>query len=82
MRSQPVEIYGVGMDGSATSTSTVSIRFENGAVANSVFSGLGNGGILPKHYAEVHADEVSAATLRFGNLDSLVKTRFEGVPAI
>ena len=68
MRSQPVEIYGVGMDGSATSTSTVSIRFENGAVANSVFSGLGNGGILPKHYAEVHAGEVSAATLRFGNL--------------
>ena len=29
---------------------------------------MGAGGILPKHYAEVLAGGVSAATLRFGNL--------------
>ena len=29
---------------------------------------MGGGGIIPKHYAEVGAGSVSAATLRFGNL--------------
>ena len=68
MRSQPVEVSAVGMDGQATSTSTINVRFENGGIGTSIFSDLGSGGILPKHYAEVHAGEVSAATLRFGNL--------------
>ena len=44
------------------------MRFENGGIGTSIFSDLGSGGILPKHYAEVHAGETSAATLRFGNL--------------
>ena len=30
MRSQPVEVSAVGMDGQATSTSTINVRFENG----------------------------------------------------
>lgn len=68
MRSQPVEIYAQGMDGKPTSTSTISIRFENGGIGTSIYSDLGTGGILPKHYAEVQAGDVSAATLRFGNL--------------
>ena len=68
MRSQPVEVSAVGMDGQATSTSTINVRFANGGIGTSIFSDLGSGGILPKHYAEVHAGEMSAATLRFGNL--------------
>ncbi len=68
MRSQPVEVSAVGMDGQATSTSTINVRFANGGIGTSIFSDLGSGGILPKHYAEVHAGETSAATLRFGNL--------------
>ncbi len=68
MRSQPVEVQATGLGGRPTSTSTISVRFENGGIGDSVFSTLGSGGILPKHYAEVHAGSVSAATLRFGNL--------------
>ena len=68
MRSQPVEVYAMGFDGRPTNTSTISIRFENGGIGQSIFSTLGTGGILPKHYAEVQAGKVSAATLRFGNL--------------
>ncbi len=68
MRSQPVEVQAIGLGGRPTSTSTISVRFESGGVGDSVFSTLGFGGILPKHYAEVHAGSVSAATLRFGNL--------------
>jgi predicted dehydrogenase len=68
MRSQPVEVYAMGFDGRPTNTSTISIRFENGGTGQSIYSTLGTGGILPKHYAEVQAGSVSAATLRFGNL--------------
>ena len=68
MRSQPVEVYAMGFDGRPTNTSTISIRFENGGIGDSIFSTLGTGGILPKHYAEVQAGTISAATLRFGNL--------------
>lgn len=68
MRSQPIEIYAMGLDGGISSTSVISIRFENGSLGNSVYSTNGGGGIIPKHYAEVQAGKVSAATLRFGNL--------------
>lgn len=68
MRSQPVEVWATGLGGGPTSTSMISVRFENGGIGDSVYSTLGSGGILPKHYAEVHAGSVSAATLRFGNL--------------
>ena len=68
MRSQPVEVYAMGFDGRPTNTSAITIRFENGGVGQSIYSTLGTGGILPKHYAEVQAGTVSAATLRFGNL--------------
>ena len=68
MRSQPVEVYAMGLDGQASNTSSIIIRFENGGQGNSVYSMVGSGGILPKHYAEVLAGPVSAATLRFGNL--------------
>ncbi len=68
MRSQPVEVFAMGCNGQPTNTSTIVIRFENGSLGTSVYSTLGGGGILPKHYAEVHAGTVSAATLRFGNL--------------
>ena len=68
MRSQPIEVYAMGLDGSASNTSTILIRFENGGMGNSVYSAVGMGGFLPKHYAEVLAGDVSAATARFGNL--------------
>ena len=68
MRSQPVEIYAMGYGGKPTSTSTIVIRFENGGVANSVFSDVGSGGIVPKYYGEVLAGSVSAATNRFRSL--------------
>ena len=68
MRSHPVEVYAMGYGGRPTNTSTVVIRFENGGLGTSVYSTVGTGGILPKHYAEVHAGTVSAATLRFGSL--------------
>ncbi len=68
MRSQPVEVYALGFEGRPTNTSAITIRFENGGIGESIYSTLGTGGILPKHYAEVHAGELSAATLRFGNL--------------
>ena len=68
MRSQPVEVFAMGHDGQPTNTSTIVIRFENGGVGTSFFSTVGTGGALPKHYAEVLAGSVSAATLRFGNL--------------
>ena len=69
MRSQPVEVFAMGYEGRPTNTSTIVIRFANGGVGNSVYSTVGSGGILPKHYAEVMAGEVSAATARFGNLE-------------
>ncbi len=68
MRSQPVEVSAMGFEGRPTNTSTTTIRFENGGIGTSVFSTVGSGGILPKHYAEVHAGTVSAATSRFSNL--------------
>ena len=68
MRSQPVEVFALGYEGRPTNTSTIVIRFENGGLATSIYSTVGTGGILPKHYAEVHAGSMSAATLRFGNL--------------
>ncbi len=68
VRSQPVEVMAMGYGGQAANTSTILIRFENGATGNSITSLAGGGGILPKHYAEVGAGDVSAATLRFGNL--------------
>ena len=68
MRSHPVEVYAMGYGGRPTNTSTIVIRFENGGLGTSVYSTVGTGGILPKHYAEVHAGTVSAATLRLGNL--------------
>ena len=68
MRSQPIEVYAAGFDGRPTNTSSITIRFENGGIGQSVYSTLGTGGVLPKHYAEVHAGSVSAATVRFGNL--------------
>ena len=68
MRSQPVEILAMGYDGQPTNTSTIIIRFANGGIGTSVFSTVGSGGALPKHYAEVLAGPVSAATVRFGNL--------------
>ena len=58
----------MGCNRQPTNTSTIVIRFENGGLGTSVYSTLGGGGILPKHYAEVHAGTVSAATLRFSNL--------------
>ena len=58
----------MGFDGRPTNTSSITIRFENGGIGQSIYSTLGTGGILPKHYAEVQAGKVSAATLRFGNL--------------
>ncbi len=68
MRSQPVEVTATGYDGAPTNTSTITIRFANGGIGTSIYSVVGAGGILPKHYAEVLAGPVSAATLRFGNL--------------
>ena len=68
MRSQPVEVFAMGFGGKPTNTSSILIRFENGGQGNSIYSTVGSGGILPKHYAEVLAGPVSAATLRFGNL--------------
>lgn len=68
MRSQPVEIYAMGYGGKPTNTSTIVIRFENGSVANSVFSDVGSGGIVPKYYGEVLGGSVSAATNRFRSL--------------
>ena len=68
MRSQPIEVYAMGFGGQSTNTSTILIRFENGGQGNSVYSVIGSGGILPKHYFEVHEGPVSAASLRFGNL--------------
>lgn len=68
MRSQPVEIMAMGYEGRPTNTSTINIRFANGGMATSVYSVVGSGGYLPKHYAEVLAGPVSAATVRFGNL--------------
>lgn len=68
MRSQPIEVTATGYKGEPTNTSTITIRFANGGIGTSVYSVVGAGGILPKHYAEVLAGSVSAATLRFGNL--------------
>lgn len=68
MRSQPVEVTATGYAGEPTNTSTITIRFANGGIGTSIYSVVGAGGILPKHYAEVLAGSVSAATLRFGNL--------------
>ena len=68
MRSQPVEVTAMGLDGGANNTSSILIQFENGGLADSITSLVGGGGIIPKHYAEVGAGSVSAATLRFGNL--------------
>ena len=68
MRSQPVEVSAMGLDGEANNTSSILIQFENGGLADSITSLVGGGGIIPKHYAEVGAGDVSAATLRFGNL--------------
>ena len=68
MRSQPVEVTATGYEGAPTNTSTITIRFANGGIGTSIYSVVGAGGILPKHYAEVLAGGVSAATLRFGNL--------------
>ena len=68
MRSQPVEVFAMGFDGKPTNTSTIVIRFANGGIGNSIYSVVGSGGILPKHYAEVLAGPVSAATSRFENL--------------
>jgi predicted dehydrogenase len=68
MRSQPVEVTATGYEGAPTNTSTITIRFANGSIGTSIYSVVGAGGILPKHYAEVLAGGVSAATLRFGNL--------------
>ena len=65
MRSQPVEVTATGYEGAPTNTSTITIRFANGGIGTSIYSVVGAGGILPKHYAEVLAGEVSAATLRF-----------------
>ena len=42
----------MGYGGQAANTSTILIRFENGATGNSITSLAGGGGILPKHYAE------------------------------
>lgn len=68
MRSQPVEVYALGFDGRPTNLSTIVIRFANGGIGTSIYSTVGSGGILPKHYAEVLAGQVSAATRRFGDL--------------
>ena len=68
MRSQPVEVYAQGFDGKVTNSCTIIIGFANGGSATSLFSTIGSGGIVPKHYAEVHAGPVSAATTRFYNL--------------
>ena len=68
MHSQPVEVTATGYEGVPTNTSTITIRFANGGIGTSIYSVVGAGGILPKHYAEVLAGGVSAATLRFGNL--------------
>ena len=68
MRSQPVEVTAMGLDSEANNTSSILIQFENGGLADSITSLMGGGGIIPKHYAEVGAGDVSGATLRFGNL--------------
>ena len=68
MRSQPVEVSAIGLDGRANNTASILIQFENGGVGDSITSHMGGGGILPKHYAEIGAGNVSAATLRFSNL--------------
>ncbi len=68
MRSQPVEINAMGYGGEPSNTSTINIRFANGGLATSVYGVVGQGGYLPKHYAEVMAGPISAATVRFGNL--------------
>ena len=68
MRSQPVEVTAMGLDGRENNTSSILIQFENGGLADSITSLMGGGGIIPKPYVEVGAGNVSAATLRFGNL--------------
>ncbi len=68
MRSQPVEINAMGYGGKPSNTGTINIRFANGGMATSIYGVVGQGGYLPKHYAEVMAGPVSAATVRFGNL--------------
>ena len=68
MRSQPIEIYAAGFDGKPTNTSTIVIRFANGGVGTSIYSVIGSGGIVPKHYAEVLAGPVSAAISAFRDL--------------
>lgn len=68
MRSQPIEVYAQGFNDEVTNSCTILIRFANGGLATSVFGTIGSGGILPKHYAEVHAGPISAATSRFYNL--------------
>jgi len=68
MRSQPVEVSAIGLDGRANNTASILIQFENGGVGDSITSHMGGGGILPKHYAEIGAGNISAATLRFRNL--------------
>jgi hypothetical protein len=44
------------------------IRFANGSVGTSIYGVVGSGGIVPKHYAEVQAGPISAATAGFRNL--------------
>ena len=68
MRSQPVEVVAMGLDRTASNTGSILIQFENGGVADSITSHMGGGGILPKHYWEIGANGISAASLRFGNL--------------
>ena len=68
MRSQPVEVQAMGFGGQPANTSTINILFENGGVATSVYGTIGSGGIVPKHYGEVLAGPVSAATWGFRNL--------------
>ena len=68
MRSQPVEVFALGFNAKVTNSCTILVRFENGGMGTSLFSTIGSGGILPKHYAEVHAGPISAATTRFYNL--------------
>ena len=68
MRSQPVEVTAFGLDSGPNNTSSILIQFANGGLGDSITSHMGGGGIVPKHYAEVGAGDVSAATMRFGNL--------------
>ena len=68
MRSQPVEVTAFGLDSGPNNTSSILIQFANGGLGDSITSHMGGGGIVPKHYAEVGAGDVSASTMRFGNL--------------